>query len=267
MRELPRAEYGVLQPLLASLTIHTHRALPYALLEGNQDGRVFVDDSACPRLALACPDSGFHFALGEPDMDAVRVVLPELPLGPREDAVLFATSPAWRECLAPLFPRHLERRGFVLDQRDRTCRDALPELPPGFELRSLDLPLTLRWGQGLDPWVVEIYGGPEGFLQNSFGFGVLDLRHDGRLVAFTAACAVGAGEAEVEVGTAPEYRQQGLAHCATRRFLAECATRGFQPTWNCVADNIASVRLAERLGFVEVERLTGFPLASTGTAG
>lgn len=265
MIELLRTEYPALGPLVAGLKIHTHLALLHALLEGNQEGQVYVDVRSQPGLALACPVSGFHFALGEPDAVAVRGILPELPRGPREDAVLFATCPAWSDCLTPLFTRRVERKGYVMGQADRTCRDASPELPSGFELRPLDLPLALQWGQGIDPWVVEIYGGPEGFLHHSFGFGVMDLRHGGRLVAFTAACAVGSGEAEVEIGTAPEYRRQGLAHYAARRFLAECAQRGLHPAWNCVVENVASARLAERLGFVEVETLTGFPLVAAAS--
>jgi RimJ/RimL family protein N-acetyltransferase len=264
MKELPRAEYAVLRPLVGAVECRTHLALLHALLEGAQEGRVFVDDPARPRLALVCPVSGFHFALGEPDTTAVQSILPSLPRGPRDDAVLFATSETWRVCLTPLFPRRVERRGYVVGYGDRTCRDAHPTLPPGFELRELDLPLALQWGQGLDPWVVEIHGGPEGFLRHSFGFGVLDLRHGGRLVAFTAACAIGGGEAEVEVGTAPEYRLQGLAHAASRRFQAECGNRGLHPAWNCVTENVGSARLAERLGLVEEETLTGFPLASVG---
>jgi RimJ/RimL family protein N-acetyltransferase len=86
---------------------------------------------------------------------------------------------------------------------------------------------------------------------------------DDGIVSFATACAIGRGEAEVEVGTAPEYRGRGLAERACRAFIEECLARGLHPAWSCTAGHVASTALARKLGFVESEEIWGYLLEPT----
>jgi RimJ/RimL family protein N-acetyltransferase len=85
--------------------------------------------------------------------------------------------------------------------------------------------------------------------------------HEGRMASFCAACAIGGGEAEVEIATVPRFRRMGLA-TAARAFMAECRRRGLRPTWSCDVNNAASAALGRTLGFVEIEVIQGYPLGA-----
>ncbi len=244
--------------MLSSWACHSHRPLAEALFEGRQGGAIFVDDAAQPHTALICPKSGFHFACGDVRADLVAETLSEMRDSLDPKAELYATSTAWREGLAKYFDRPICRLGYEHDGRAREA-SAPPE---GFELAPITPAMASTWNpaadrSGLDPWIFDIWDGPEGFAERSFGFAVLSA---GRPIAFTAACAIGGGEAEVEVGTARAWRQRGLATVTCLAFMAECRARGLTPTWTTSSDNSASIALAKRLGYTATEEVWGFRL-------
>jgi RimJ/RimL family protein N-acetyltransferase len=238
--------------------MQSHRPLAQVLFDGLQDGKVYADDTERATTALICPANGFCFACGEPRAGLVRALLPELRAELPEKPELYATSAAWRTALAPLFAGSLHRLGFERDGPDGVP----PALAPGLSLTAIEPWMAQRWNPaddqtGLDPWIFDIWGGPDGFAARSFGMAVLS---EGQPVAFTAACAIGGDEAEVEVGTASAWRQRGLATAACRAFMAECRQRSLSPTWTCQAENTASIALAKRLGYRVTEDVWGFPL-------
>ena len=55
------------------------------------------------------------------------------------------------------------------------------------------------------------------------------------------------GGIEIQVGTKPEFRRQGLALACSAQLILACLSRGLYPSWD--AQNKASVILAERLGY------------------
>jgi hypothetical protein len=58
----------------------------------------------------------------------------------------------------------------------------------------------------------------------------------------------GARHADAGVATEPELRGRGLATASTRAWCAGTVAYGLVPTWTTSTDNVASQRLAERLG-------------------
>ncbi|MBP9087581.1 MAG: GNAT family N-acetyltransferase, partial [Kofleriaceae bacterium] len=59
---------------------------------------------------------------------------------------------------------------------------------------------------------------------------------------------------DVSVDTVREYRQLGLASIAAAALLDDEIAQGRQPVWGAIDDNIASHRLAARLGFTAHSR-------------
>jgi GNAT superfamily N-acetyltransferase len=228
------------------------------MFEGRQDGSVYVDNLASPRTALLCPANGFYFICGEARPDLVAEVLAEVRQRLDAKPILLATSSAWRDLLEPHFPRSAPRLGFV---REIQSPPAAP-LPAGFKIEPMTAAMAGNWSRpdrtGLDPWTFDIWGGPEGFTLKSFGFAV---QREGLPVAFTAACAIGGGEAEVEVGTAPAFRKLGLATATCLAFFEECRRRGLEPAWTTDKTNEASISLAARLGFRPVEEVWATTIA------
>ena len=67
-----------------------------------------------------------------------------------------------------------------------------------------------------------------------------------------AVCAAGAVTEtlwDVGIDTVPEHRRRGHATAAFRAHAAHLAATGRQPVWGAEDDNVASLRLAARLGF------------------
>ena len=60
---------------------------------------------------------------------------------------------------------------------------------------------------------------------------------------------------EVDIQTHPEYRRQGLARLTASAFVAHCLEQGWEPVWECWENNLASIALAEKVGFVCVADL------------
>ena len=55
---------------------------------------------------------------------------------------------------------------------------------------------------------------------------------------------------DVTIETRESYRRRGLAVAAFLRAVDEMRQTGREPVWGAEEDNVASLRLAEKLGFV-----------------
>ncbi|MBI5948177.1 MAG: GNAT family N-acetyltransferase [Chloroflexi bacterium] len=263
MNVLGRDGFSRVLPLVPSREGAGHMAFVHAVLEGSMAGSVHVDDVGAPRSAVVVNNSGWAFAIGEPRGDLVDAWMPAFleRYLPGQPTGLWATSDGWRRALDPLFARYEWRNeyhpGTPLEP------SAPPVLPEGWSLRRIDAGLARQFEGRVDPWVVGIWGGPEAFAERAGGWAVV--RDDGVLASFCCACAVGgppgAVEAEIEIGTAPDSRQRGVAAAAARAFLGECRERGWLPGWTCGAGNVPSARLAERLGFVFHRQVVGYPVS------
>jgi RimJ/RimL family protein N-acetyltransferase len=264
MKKLPSEDYPRVLSLVKSAEIRSHLSLAFALMEGRQAGQIFVDDDRSPQTVLLCPDSGFWFLFGAPQTGCFAQFLPELLA---EHLVgkcaVFATSAAWRHTLDRLFARTITRAGFEY----RPFRAAPGpgwrlRLPDGFSLEPMTEEMIRKWHPGIDHWVIDIWGGAAPFAAEAFGFCLLS---GDRVVSIAAACAIGGGEAEIEIGTVPEFQGRGLATLACRAFLEECTARDLHPAWSCSIGNPPYEAVARKLGFVEQEQIFGYPLDRTLT--
>lgn len=234
-----------------------HVTFSLGVLEGRMPGQVWTDDPVAPRTAIVMSDADFSLAFGEPRRDLVRETLPEIMAANRaEKPELWAPTDAWAAELAFLGPSR---------QRNEYHFAGIPKgiaerpVPAGCDLVPIDLDIARKFEGAVDPWVVNtVWGGPERFMQQAFGWAVLTEKRE--LASFCTVCAIGGGEAEVEIGTNPAHRRRGLALVAGAQFVKECLARGLTPAWTCQAGNAGSERLAELLGFEFARHVTGYPL-------
>jgi GNAT superfamily N-acetyltransferase len=85
------------------------------------------------------------------------------------------------------------------------------------------------------------------------GFGVLAV-HESEIVCWCTAEYVGPTSCGVGIATRPDYQGRGIATAAAARFVEESHRRGLTPCWECRETNVASVRVAEKAGFVRREK-------------
>jgi RimJ/RimL family protein N-acetyltransferase len=255
--EIAPSDYLRVLPLVPSHEEAGHMAFVHGVLDRRMPGRVLADDPDAPQTALVLGASGFLFVLGRPDGAAVDRAIPGILEHEAriEAAALWATSREWEGVLDRVFEKRTTRKEF---QRDPRRTPVVPRpLPAGHRLVPLNEAIAARLGASVDDWLLRAWGGAAEFVRHGFGVAVL---HGDEVASFCAACAIGEGEAEVEVGTAPRQRRRGLATHAALAFFDDCRRRGLRPAWTCGASNLASDRLARRLGFRPIRHVAGYPL-------
>ena len=79
---------------------------------------------------------------------------------------------------------------------------------------------------------------------------------DGRIVGTAQTSAITARYADIGVSTDERWRERGFATAAASIVARRVQETGRTPVWSCGEDNMASLRVARKLGFEEVSRLT-----------
>ena len=79
---------------------------------------------------------------------------------------------------------------------------------------------------------------------------------DSNIVAIAHTYAETDLHADIGVSTVEAWREKGFATAAASLVAKEIQAKGKVPVWSCGEDNIASRRVAQKLGFTEVGRRT-----------
>ncbi len=251
MIELTSPEFLRILPLLAGIE---QKVLPYAICEGINPGRVFVDRPENPTAALIWTTVGYYFLCGKPqpgtDLAGIAAVLSEEFLPASQAAgetgfILIPSHDSWKAHLPALLPGRevieIYRRPFAFDPaRFAACGDWRAQIPPGFRLQALDASLAERAG------VLASWATIEDFLANGLGFAILA----GDEIA-SVCLSVFATRAmmELDVHTGEKFRRRGLAQAAASALIEACLQSGRQPNWECFWENEPSTSLALKLGF------------------
>ena len=227
----------------------TLRAVIDAVLDGHL-GRVVVDEAGNPeaaRLDIGCyaifgGDPGAPGAVGlVREAETVSPIRPFELIGPDDQG--------WRDLFFNVYSERLgERpmRTFSSHAFDREhLRRLVEEVPPGFEVRDLNIGLASQLGADLEPHGLQTYPSPEAFVEEGLGAGVV---YEGRLVSAATSYARSSGRIEVAISTHPEFRKKGLARAAGAGLLGRALDAGLVPDWS--AANPVSKRLALSLGYL-----------------
>ena len=228
----------------------------YAVFEGNQKGRLFVDDLPNPTAALMCRTYEFYVA-GSADARELRRFIAEAPAEAGVFHELYGYCPvgkAWEQALLEDHNQGLE----VIDRRSfRFPKEAADQvkgwrdsLPTGTEVRPVDGALAEQIDREMHEMIGFFWGGYESFDRHGFGYCAIV---DGQFASVIYTIAVGAEQANVSIETASAFRRKGLAAIVSAAYIEHCLERGLVATWDCDAPNLASYNLARKLGFVEHE--------------
>jgi RimJ/RimL family protein N-acetyltransferase len=249
MYELSQAEYGKVMPIFAD--VKDNRAHVFAVIEGNNPGRVFVDDREEPAAALV--HTGWSFLGGDATNAAFNQALKTLleddimPSTKDGHVLIYSFSDDWKDVVDEL----LRDRG--VRRVDRTVLDLGSDLfrrrhtgwqervPEGYRVARVDRALAEQLADKLDNW-----GTIGGFLSNGFGFCVLK---GAEIVSRCHTVYASGGFAETAVGTEEGYRRQGLGSLAACAYIEHGLDKGISAEWGCFY-NEASAAMAQKLGFV-----------------
>ncbi len=174
---------------------------------------------------------------------------------PRQITELMPRIPDWfcvniatelAEEVAPLLARQMgcpvRQQGDVYHILIQTPPANLLNQPDVRLLTANDLPL-------LQAALPELRGpNPEHLLQQTAAAGAII---NDQLVAIAQNYALTEGYGDIGVFTLPEWRGRGLAAAAAAKVAQWLQGNGRIPVWSCGEHNLASLRVAEKLGFVE----------------
>ncbi len=251
MLELSKPEFERVLPLMPGVK---QAVLPYAICEGINPGRVFVDRREDPGLAMIWSTVGYYILAGEPsesvDLAEVSRTLTDIFVpASRADGesgfILIPSPEAWKEYLPSLLPGRapieIYRRPFNFDAAHFAARaDWRAHVSPGFRLQTLDAVLAEKVG------VLVSWASVDDFLANGLGFALLD---GNEIASACFSVLVSRQRVEIEVFTTENYRRRGLATLTASALIEACLQRSKQPNWECFWENEPSIALAGKLGF------------------
>lgn len=256
MLELDNTQFHRVTPLTAGKIRYPESE---SVIAGHSPGRVFVDQSQEPQLALVWVQgqAGFYLlgagARQEFLQDMEQVVQGELRPFLKAQGIssleFSGDDPAWN----PLIERTFAKRDlqsepqavYLLTQpRWKRVADRSRAVPiDATLLNSLAAGEQLLTTKLLDCW--QSY---DRFLENGLGNCCLVGE---QVVSFCFSGYVAGRCHAIVVETLPEWRQQGLAKLATAALLEQCQQRDVVPHWDVMPTNTGSILLAEGLGFTK----------------
>ena len=227
--------------------------LIYSCLQ-NVMGKIYVTDTENPRSAFAFIGC-FGFLAGEPDRELVLSK-------PDGFVIMVPQNEEWAVLIEDCYPdakrvtRYAIRKDTCFDQS--ALRKELEKLPEGYELKPIDSAL---YDQCLENPVtrdfVSPFGSSEKYLE--LGRGMV-ITKDGRIVSGASSYTRYREGIEIEVDTAESERRKHLATIACAALILRCLKEGLYPSWD--AQNMNSVRLAEKLGYEFDHEYAAYEIAS-----
>ncbi len=262
MRRLRRPEYGRVSPLFDDLR---YNLVVDSIITGNTPAWIYVDDLANPRtgwmwnrmgtmlLAGDSDDSTFNQALS---ILLTRRVAPDARCRQIPSLTLHHSPSAWEYEVGSLLPdaklHRMWRRFYVFD---RLGVDWKERLPSDCLIRPIDDRLLQKDHlENLDSvigWIHSFWHSVEDFIETGFGFCLVQDR------AVASWClTVYAVDRDVELGlaTGPRYRNRGYATLVAAACVEYSVARGCKLHWHCDEENLPSIRVAEKVGFLNPAR-------------
>ena len=219
-----------------------------SVFEGNNPGRIWVDDVQNPSLCLLVTGGGYSFIrakqidkISESLFSAIVDILKEnnpKVICHKEDPI------SLRLQHLGFFPR--ERIQLHHNEDSKLLDDICNSLPPNCEIKPIDAEL-LKKSNWLN-YIKLFFGNEENFLKKGFGFA---LTMDSKIISEAFSCYIGGHCVEIGSVTTEAYRGQGYATKIKAFLVRESFRRGLRPISSTDVSNIASSTASKKIGFKE----------------
>ncbi|MGM9647426.1 MAG: GNAT family N-acetyltransferase [Eubacteriales bacterium] len=211
----------------------------------NVMGKIYVTDAVHPSSAFAFVGE-FGFFAGKPNRELVLHK-------PDGFVILVPQNEGWSALIEDCYPsakrivRYAIKKDTQFDQE--ILREEISRLPSGYELRKIDSQIFDMCSENpVTADFVSAFESKQQYLQ--IGRGMVILK-DGTIVSGASSYTRYREGIEIEVDTVESERRKHLATMVCSALILECLNEGLYPSWD--AQNINSVRLAEKLGY-ELDR-------------
>ena len=220
----------------------------------NVMGKIYVTDTVKPASALAFVGC-FGFFAGKPDRELVIHK-------PEGFVIMVPQNEAWSVLIEACYPLAKKVIRYAIKKDTQfdvdMLRKNLQMLPSGYELKRIDSDIYDRCLE--NPHTVDFVSSFENKVQYlKIGKGMVIMKA-GRIVSGASSYSRYNEGIEIEVDTEESERRKHLATIVCSALILECLNEGLYPSWD--AQNMHSVHLAEKLGYVFDHAYTAYEVTS-----
>jgi RimJ/RimL family protein N-acetyltransferase len=269
-QELKQTDYWRVSTLFEDLS---YNLMVDSVIAGNTRGWVLADDVSGPSTAWIWNRMGTMLVAGNPHNDPFNhalyatlqgQVLPNARRRGIPSMTVHYSPDTWEDKLDDLLPdlrlEKARRRFYTFDRLKINWKEALPQ---HCVMRRMDDQLLqrrcLKHIENVVGWVLSFWHSTEAFLETGFGFCLLQ---ESVIAGWCLTVYANGRDFELGLATASDYRNRGYATLTAAACLEHTVKNGFIPHWHCDETNAPSIRVAEKVGFVNPTRydVYTFPL-------
>lgn len=221
---------------------------PLSVAEGIQEGEVFSNSADALEKLLFWTQCGFAYFFGETDkafLEDIYDIMADRNKMNEKRFVLMTKNEYTEKYFKTKDDVCIEKR-YLFEYAGDKINNAF-RLPTGYELKEIDHELLKKISGTIVPSL--FWKDVNNFLTKGKGYCIC-YGDDVSTWAFSAA--VSTKEIDIGIETNPKYKQQGLGMMVAKKMVQYVLAQSKQPVWACHYKNIASERMAEKLGFIKV---------------
>lgn len=261
--ELQASEFNKCKPL-----IHEQRHVEVrAIVEGNNPGRIFVDDPAAPRTALVWfgNQDGFAF-IGDPENEAFNqninkyfedVIIPEAKKLDLQWFEGFGDDSAWDATIEQVFKnRQLDasnQKVYMLNKQN--YKDVHTPISPEYEIVKMtqEMLKTSKNQDFLQKKIKEFWTSADDFINKGIGYCAI---YNNEIVSVCFSGFVADQIHGIDIETLKEHQGNKLAQILAHSFVRDCIENDQIPYWDCMEVNKPSIAVAEKIDLLNVFNYT-----------
>lgn len=210
----------------------------WCYFEGKMPGKTYVDNVTNPTKAICKLDMSWTYISDNADFEWIEETLNEII---KNDWLQVIWTPS-RHGKYPL-----KTLGKVIPRFEYIERKSTLAQPCDIEITPFTSELFDKLPSDFQSWHIQNYGSKEEFLKKADGYYAVK---NGEPCCECEMAFTSRGYTEIGIYTFEQYRKQGYAFAACCHVLQELEKKGMKAIWACDVENKESVKLAEKLGFI-----------------
>ncbi|WP_238654944.1 GNAT family N-acetyltransferase [Paenibacillus piscarius] len=227
--------------------VNFHPSFAYSVLDHYIAGEAIVDGCS----ALIGTSSGIYAVVGdEKNVHFMDLLMDKFKSRrtANQRFTLFSPSKLWDLSIMRHFGAELAQlRRYAFDfNEEHFLGSSRVGCPANFQLNKINKDAIEANSTFDSAYITQYWGSADNFSNKGFGFFVTQ---DNRYASECISIFSSLNCAEIDIVTHEHFRGRGLAQYMSEAFIQECIDRGLLPKWDCNIHNLASTRLAGKLGF------------------